>query len=280
MNATTLHCEWPTGLSDLTGCRQPKPRTSGRTMVIDKGLGIGAYEDLLLTAGEHIDMMKIGFGTAPLYPVPLLHRKIELAKQHNIVIYPGGTFLELAVTQNMIGEFFDAITQFGFTGVEVSDGTIPLNRSLRNELIWRALDEGLQVYTEYGKKCWGSTIEINELIQTVMEDLEAGARSVTIEARESGTGVGLFDGNGKCRDEDLELVLRYIPDLSSLIWEAPLKDQQVRLLQELGPEVHLGNIPPQEVIALESMRRGLRSDTLFMMRSLKETVSPTQKVGF
>lgn len=268
MTQTLIDFKWPQELLDPSACRERKPRHLGKTMIIDKGLGMCAYRDLLETAADHVDMIKIGFGTSPLYPVNLLKQKIELAKQLGIVIYPGGTFLELAVVQNCVDEFLDTISSLGFTGLEVSDGTIDIDRQNRSTLIRRGLAEGLCVYTEYGKKCWGSNIEVEALLHTIEEDMHAGAELVTIEARESGTGVGIFDSNGKCKEEDLQEILNRLSNRDNLLWEAPLKDQQVRLIKELGPSVNLGNIPPQEIISLEAMRRGLRSDTLLMMQEL------------
>lgn len=258
----TAELIWNPLLADPSGRRQPKPRTLGKTMVIDKGLGLNAFEDLLDTSSEHLDMIKIGFGTSPLYPLPLLRRKIEMAQERGICIYPGGTFLEVAIVQNEVSSFFEMISYMGFTGLEISDGSIEMNREIRNELIQRGLDEGLEVITEYGKKGWGSSIEIEELIETVSLDVEHGAELVTIEARESGIGVGIFDEQGTCKDEELNRVLSAIPAHDILLWEAPLKSQQVHLLQILGPDIHLGNIFPQEIISLEALRRGLRSDTL------------------
>ncbi len=263
MEATSYHLEWNPVLADPTNRRQNKPRTLGKTMVIDKGLGLNAFEDLLETSGTHLDMIKIGFGTSPLYPQKLLQRKIEMAKAHQICIYPGGTFLEVAVMQSAIPSFFDMVSNLGFSGIEVSDGTIQMERKLRNELIRTGIQEGLNVYTEYGKKGWGCSIEIDELIETATLDVEFGAELVTIEARESGLGVGIFDENGKCKDEELEKVLSAIKGQHTLLWEAPQKNQQVHLLQMLGPNIHLGNIASQDIMSLEALRRGLRSDTLF-----------------
>ncbi|CAN7709789.1 phosphosulfolactate synthase [Paenibacillus sp. LjRoot56] len=257
----TSQLKWNPVLADPTGKRQLKPRTLGKTMVMDKGLGMLAFQDLLQTSSSHVDMIKLGFGTSPLYPQSVLRSKINLAKENNILIYPGGTFLEVAVTQNAVDSFFDMILALGFNGVEISDGTIQMDRRQRNKLITRGLDEGLEVVTEYGKKGWGSSIELTELIDTVLIDSELGASLVTIEARESGMGVGIFDGEGKCKDEELHSVLASISG-HKLLWEAPQKSQQVHLINSLGPDIHLGNISPDEVIALEALRRGLRSDTL------------------
>ncbi|MNI12576.1 Phosphosulfolactate synthase [compost metagenome] len=257
------HLDWNPVLADPSGRRQSKPRTLGKTMVIDKGLGLNAFEDLLDTSGAHLDMIKLGFGTSPLYPQSLLRTKINMAKAYDIHIYPGGTFLEVAIKQDAVDSFFNMITSLGFTGIEVSDGTIEIERGLRNQLIRRGLNEGLHVVTEYGKKAWGSAIELEELIETVTLDIQHGAELVTIEARESGLGVGIFDGEGNCKDAELEQVLTAIPNSQEiLLWEAPLKSQQLQLMNILGPNIHLGNICTQEIIALEALRRGLRSDTM------------------
>jgi phosphosulfolactate synthase len=254
---------WNPILADPSGRRQNKPRLLGKTMVIDKGLGLNAFEDMLDSSSSHIDMIKIGFGTAPLYPLQLLKTKIQMAHAFGICIFPGGTFLEVAVATKTIASFYEMITRLGFTGLEVSDGSIEMNRVLRNELIRKGLEEGLEVMTEYGKKAWGSAIEIEELIETVMLDIDCGAELVTIEARESGQGVGIFDEQGNCKDNELEQVLTAIPGQQQLLlWEAPLKNQQVHLLNQLGPDIHLGNISPQDIFSLEALRRGLRSDTI------------------
>ncbi|NEW06224.1 phosphosulfolactate synthase [Paenibacillus sp. SYP-B3998] len=258
----TSDLNWNPVLADPTGQRQAKPRTLGKTMVMDKGLGLNAFEDLLSTSGEHLDMIKLGFGTSPLYPQNLLKKKIDMARSSGICIYPGGTFLEVAIAQNAVSSFFDMIIMLGFTGLEVSDGTIEVERRLRNELILRGLEEGLQVVTEYGKKGWGSSIELDELIETITIDAQFGAELITIEARESGMGVGIFDKEGNCKDEELQKVLSGIPNQHLLLWEAPLKNQQVHLMQLLGPNIHLGNISTHDIISLEALRRGLRSDTL------------------
>lgn len=270
----TTSVNWVPELSDPTGRRPSKPRTLGKTMVIDKGLGLNSFEDLLQTAGEHIDMLKIGFGTSPLYPQPLLKKKIELAREHKICIFPGGTFIEVAVMQKKVDAFYHTLLSLGFTGVEVSDGTIEMQRSLRNELISKGVQYGLSVFTEYGKKCFGSTIDLAELTETFELDMHYGAELVTIEGRESGLGVGIFDASGGCKDEELEQILRHIPDQHLILWEAPHKDQQVHLMKLLGPEVHLGNIAPQDIISLEALRRGLRSDTFHF--GLKEETAASE----
>lgn len=260
----TSKTEWHEALADPTGRRVTKPRLNGKTMVIDKGLGLHAYEDMILTAGAHIDLIKLGFGTAALYPQHILQRKIELAGEYGIPIMPGGTFLEVAIAKNKLDAFFTAVRKLGFTALEVSDGTIDIPRHLRSSLIVRGLEAGLQIVTEYGKKIWGSTIEIEELAQTVDIDTGLGALFVTVEGRESGKGVGIFDGNGDFKEEELSRLTQVIPDQSKLMWEAPLKQQQAYLLQLLGPDLNIGNVAPDDVMSLEALRRGLRSDTFHL----------------
>lgn len=258
-NSTSL--DWHPLLLDPNQRRSNKPRTSGKTMVMDKGLGLHAMEDLLLTASAHVDMIKIGFGTSALYPKRLLQRKIELAHTFDIPIYPGGTFLEIAVARDVVEDYFIMIKQLGFSAVEISDGTIELHRTERGTLIEKALEHQLIVFTEYGKKGWGSEFELEELIQTVNEDIRLGAELVTIEGREAGEGVGIYDEHGDCRDDQIEQILAHLPNQHVLLWEAPQKAQQVHLLQMVGADINLGNIHPQEVFSLEALRRGLRADT-------------------
>ena len=261
MRNTTVKSEWPEILTDPSGRREAKPRTKGRTMVLDKGLGIQAFEDLLELGGEYIDIVKFGFGTSPLYPIPLLRRKIELATANGITVIPGGTLLETAVRLDVVPGFFRQTLALGFTGVEISDGTISMDRETRDELIRDARSLGLQVFTEYGKKLFGSRIDVDAFVATAERDLACGADLVTVEARDSGKGVGLFDENGDCRKDELARLKNAVNDARRIMWEAPLMEQQVALIRALGPDVNIGNVPPQEVIALETMRRGLRSDT-------------------
>lgn len=259
MEATTL--AWNPRLADPTGTRSAKPRMSGKTMVIDKGLGLLAFTDLMETAAPYIDIVKIGFGTSPLYPPELLQRKIELAKASGVSIIPGGTFLEVAVAKNATDDYFALVRRFGYTGIEISDGTIEIKRELRDELIGLGRQANLQIYTEYGKKCRGAKIELEELIETVLLDIGQGAEMVIIEGRESGAGVGIYDDRGECRDDDVQAVLDNIPGRHLLMWEAPQKSQQIHLIRMLGADINLGNIAPADIYALEALRRGLRSDT-------------------
>jgi phosphosulfolactate synthase len=258
------HIDWHPALADPSKQRQVKPRTTGKTMVIDKGLGLRAFEDLLQASANHIDIIKIGFGTSVLYPKHILQEKIKLAKKANVQIMPGGTFLEAAVLQHKQDHFFEMVHQLGFTSIEVSDGTIELSPQLRKDLILKGMEYQLQVFTEYGKKCWGSSIEIEACVQTIQQDIEHGAEMVTIEGRESGVGVGIYDENGDCKQSELQELLNQVPSTDLIMWETPLKSQQVQLIKQIGADINLGNIAPTDILSLEALRRGLRSDTLQM----------------
>ena len=240
-------------------------RSGGKTMVIDKGIGWHAYCDMIDAAGAYIDIIKFAFGTSVLYPTGLLLRKIGYARRNGITVMPGGTLLETAVRQNAVSAFFDAVCALGFDGIEVSEGTVELGRRERTALIREGRARGLTVFAEFGKKEAGSSIDPYELLDAAEADWDAGASLVTIEARESGT-VGVFDGNGRPDRALFEQIVRLIPDTDRLMWEAPRKEQQVFLIRAAGPNVHLGNIAPGDVLTLEAMRRGLRNDTFAMQR--------------
>jgi len=253
---------WAASLADPSGCRLVKPRRTGLTMVIDKGLGLTAFHDMLQTSGPYIDVIKLGFGTSALYPNEVLAEKIRLCREHQVTIMPGGTFLEIAVLKGMADEYLETLCRLGFSGLEVSDGTIRMSSQLRGDLIARGRDYGLRVFTEYGKKLWGSKVETEDLLRTLRLDLKHGSEIITIEGRESGRGVGIYDAQGNCMHDLVEEILFSIPDPHVLLWEAPLKTQQAELITRLGPGVNLGNIAPEDVLSVEALRRGLRSDTL------------------
>ncbi|WP_152397956.1 phosphosulfolactate synthase [Paenibacillus cellulositrophicus] len=268
----SMRAVWPRELSDPSGTRFDSDKEKkdaavsrdpdrGLTMVIDKGLGRNTFADVIETASPYIDCIKFGFGTAPLYRTDMLLYKIDLAKQHGISVMTGGTLLEIAVQQDIVPAFFDTVCDLGFNALEVSDGTIELSRQKRTELIQEGKKRGLRVFSEFGKKLSGSLIDAAILADTVELDLAAGAEYVTVEARESGVSVGIFDKHGECREDVVDDILKFVPDHRTLIWEAPLKNQQAMLLRKFGSNVHLGNIAPTEVMALETLRRGLRQDT-------------------
>ncbi|NLY91105.1 MAG: phosphosulfolactate synthase [Firmicutes bacterium] len=238
-----------------------KPRRTGLTMLLDKKLGLNETRDLLELAGEYIDMIKLTFGTSALYPEAVLREKIKLIRSYGVDVYPGGTLFEIALWQNKLESFLVHAADLGFTGIEISDGTITLGARERRQAIQRAKAFGFKVVTEVGKKN-GTPIPVLRMQQIITDDLESGADQVIIEGRESGKAVGIFDENGTVKEAEMEALVHGLPDSESvLIWEAPLKDQQVFLIKRFGPNVNLGNIAPEETLALEALRCGLRGDT-------------------
>lgn len=254
--------QWPCAMADPSGVRTRKPRTTGLTMVMDKGLGANAFTDLLSTAHEHIDIIKLGFGTAAVTPTPLLSWKLDTARQYGVMVMPGGTFLEYAVVKGMVEPFFHMMKETGFTGIEVSDGTIALPRQKRNELIQRAREEGFFVCSEYGKKAASSTFIWDDVVEAFNEDIAHGSEWMTLEGRESGAGVGVYDEHGGCDTEMVSMIAEAVHSPQRLMWESPRKEQQTAILRTLGPQANLGNIAPDDIIACEALRRGLRSDTM------------------
>lgn len=240
---------------------QNSDRSKGKTMVIDKGLGLFAFKDLIETAGAYIDFIKLGFGTSVLYDTHLLKSKIQYAKTFGIHILPGGTLMESAFGKQQIHEFLDWVTRLGFTAVEISEGTIDLPRRDREMLIRICVARQLFVFTEIGKKQLYAKMDLPSFLEQYHHDIEHGADMVICEARESGKAIGIFDEEGNCHPTFLENFQKEIPLPSKLLWEAPIHHQQVQLIQFWGSSVHLGNIAPHDVLSLECLRQGLRADT-------------------
>lgn len=247
----------------LTG-REQAPRKSGLTMVIDKGLGISSTSDLLEICGSLIDHWKCTFGTSAFVPTDVLRRKLLYLTSHGVMTYPGGTLLEVAIVRSSCRIFMQHAHMLGFSAVEISDGTIPLPLHRRRNVIRCAIDHGLTPITEVGKKDPAQQPTALQLADQALQDIEWGAAYVTVEARESGQGIGIFEENGAVRVDDVDVIRERMGSLvDRLIWEAPLKNQQAFLIQQFGPNVNLGNIPPGEVLALESLRAGLRFETFY-----------------
>lgn len=239
-----------------------KPRARGLTMVIDKGLGLGATLDLLELGAPHVDLIKLAFGTTALYSEAMLRRKIALAHQHHVHIYPGGTFLEVAVVQGRGRAFLQRAADLGFDCIEVSDGTIQMSPRTRDGLIDIGRSLGLQVLTEVGKKHPADRVPRTNIREQIRSDLEHGAWKVIVEGRESGKGVVIYREDGSIDEDEMEDIAASVSDPSLLIWEAPLKSQQQDLILRFGTNVNLGNVHTDEALSVEALRVGLRGDTL------------------
>lgn len=240
--------------------RGAKPRVDGLTMMIDTGMGVRMFHDYLELAGEYIDFIKLGFGTFSITPLPIIKEKLKLAQQYQISLYPGGTFFECFAIEQRAEYYFEQLCHLGFSWVEVSNGTIDLDRNARTSAIRAATAMGLQVISEIGKKQTGVTIPEHQLLEMYEEDIAEGASYVIVEGRETGEDIGVFNKEGEIDRMYVENIYQSNPQ-ARFIWEAPKKSQQIAFIKLIGNSVNLGNIPYQEILSLESLRRGLRSDT-------------------
>jgi len=253
---------WKTDIVDPVKGRKEKPRKTGMTMVLDKGLGLNELHDILQMGGEYIDFIKFSFGTSFVCPMEIVKKKIEVIKDNDIKVFPGGTLFEVAVTQNKINEYLFKAKQLGFNAMEISDGSITYDGDLRKEVIEKARDLGFMVLTEVGKKDKSESLSTQNMIHQLKSDIKNGADMVIIEARESGKNISIYKEDGSINIGKFDELFKGIKKWEdSILWEAPLKKQQVFMIKKIGPNVNLGNINAREVISLETLRRGLRGDT-------------------
>jgi phosphosulfolactate synthase len=237
--------------------RSGKPRERGLTHVIDRGLSIAQVEGLLEVAGASVDVVKLGWGTAIVSAN--LRAKLECYAAHGIPVVLGGTLTELAIRQNRVEGLIAWLHDLGLRHVEVSDGTITLDPAVKRELIERLARE-FTVLAEVGSKDADFIMAPYVWVEQIERDFEAGAWKVVAESRESGTA-GIYRADGEIRTGLIDEIAHAI-DADRLIFEAPLREQQVWLLKRFGTECNLGNIAPDDVLSLETLRLGLRADTL------------------
>lgn len=236
--------------------RPPKPRESGLTMVMDKGLSCRQAEDFLEVAADKTDIIKLGFGTSTV--TPSLTRKLEIYQEANIPVYFGGTLFEAYVIRNQFDDYKRLLNKYNITHAEVSDGSMEISEDQKCEYI-SSLAKDFTVLSEVGSKDAEKIIPPYKWIAMMKAEIAAGAWKVIAEARESGT-VGIFRNSGEIRSGLIEEILQHIP-MDTILWEAPQKVQQVWFLTLYGHNVNLGNIAPHEIIPLETLRLGLRGDT-------------------
>jgi len=237
--------------------RSEKPRRRGITHVLDKGLSLSQVEGLIEVAAPYIDYVKLGWGTALVSEN--LEEKLALYRRAGIVPMLGGTLTELAISQGRLEELVGWLKELEIDHIEISDGTVALDLKRKCELIGE-LSAELTVFSEVGSKDVNKIMAPYRWVAQITAELQAGASRVITEARESGTA-GIFRPSGEVRSGLIDEIVHAVdPDL--LIFEAPRREQQVWFLLQLGNECNLGNIPPEEVIALETLRLGLRSETV------------------
>jgi len=236
--------------------RPVKPRDIGFTMVMDKGLSLREVEDFLETSSDYVDIVKLGWATSYVYPK--LKEKLEMYKSAGIPTYFGGTLFEAFFIRNQFDDYRKVLDKYGMEFAEISDGSIELDHDKKCELI-STLSSQVTVLSEVGSKDADNIIPPYQWIKLMEAELQAGSWKVIGEAREGGN-VGLFQANGDVRSGLVQEILTKIPS-DKIIWEAPQKSQQVFFIKHCGANVNLGNIAPREVIPLETIRLGLRSDT-------------------
>ncbi|NPA62142.1 MAG: phosphosulfolactate synthase [Methanococci archaeon] len=243
----------------------------GLTVVLDKGLPPKFVEDYLKICGDYIDFVKFGWGTSAVIDRDVVKEKINYYKDWDIKVYPGGTLFEYAYAKGKFEEFLDECHNLKFDAVEISDGSSDIPLEDRKKAIEKAKDFGFTVLTEVGKKMpeKDKKLTICDRINLINFDLNSGADYVIIEGRESGKGIGLYDGEGKVKESELEELARRV-NVKKVIFEAPQKSQQVFFILKFGNSVNLANIAFDDVISLETLRRGLRGDTFNKISSISK----------
>jgi len=236
--------------------REQKPRAKGLTMVMDKGLSIRQVEDFLSICDPHTDLVKLGWSTSLV--TPMLSEKLDVYRRAKMPFYFGGTLFESFVIRNQFDDYRRVLDEFKVEYAEVSDGSIDLPHDEKCEYIHQ-LSKQVRVLSEVGSKDDQKIIAPYRWIELMKAELEAGSWKLIAEARESGS-VGIYRETGEVREGLIDEILTRIP-YENIIFEAPIKAQQVWFIKLLGANVNLGNIAPAEVIPLETLRLGLRGDT-------------------
>lgn len=249
--------------------RTTKPRVDGLTHVLDKGMSLVALQSLVQTAGDCIDIVKLGWGTS--YVSDGVKAKVSLCRASGIHVCPGGTLLEICEQQGRVEEYVAWMHRLGISRVEVSNGALGMSTDRKRALISR-LSQEFTVLSECGSKNPDVDVIADEWVEEMAGDLEAGASLLIAEARESGT-VGLYLPTGEVRVDLVEAITAHLP-AAKVIFEAPSKDQQAWFVRRLQAVANLGNVAADEVIALETLRLGLRSDTVDLLPDAAPSSGP------
>ncbi len=248
-------------ISDLPE-RPAKPRQEGLTHMLDKGVSARRAEDILDVAAEYIDLVKLGWGTAVI--TPNLKRKLEVYQAADLPVYFGGTLFEAFFLRNELDTYRRMLDRLDVHYLEVSDGSVSMAQEDKLDAI-RMFAKDFTVLSEVGSKDANNIMPPYKWVECIQAELEAGSWKVICESRESGTA-GLFRPNGEIRSGLVDEILARVSP-SDIIFEAPNKMQQVWFIKHQGANVNLGNIAPEEVIPVETLRLGLRGDTLFEFRT-------------
>lgn len=238
--------------------RPPKPRNSGLTMVMDKGLSLREAEDFMSVGSKYTDFVKLGFGTAMI--TPGVGKKITAYRKAGVIPYFGGTLFEAFIIRDMFREYVKLLDKYKIDLVEISDGSYDMEPEKKLEYI-RRLSRHRTVISEVGSKKKEVVYTPEQWVAMMKAELDAGSVKVIAEARESGT-TGIYNEDGSINNSIIKAISEQVK-LDNVIWEAPLKSQQAWFIKHFGSNVNLGNIAPNEIIPLETLRLGLRGDTFF-----------------
>ena len=241
--------------------REAKPWYRGLTHVIDRGTPLAVFGALVGSIADFVDIWKFGWGTA--YVDPSVQAKVELLRRHSVLSCPGGTLLEIASMRGRTDMLLGWAEDVGFTALEVSNGATEMAVADKRRLIAEA-SRRFVVLSEVGSKDPNVVLPAAAYEEEARADLEAGALCVVLEGRESGT-VGLYHQDGRVREDLAERVTAAV-GLQRVVFEAPRKDQQAWFIRRFGPGCNLGNVAPNDVLGLETLRLGLRADTLALLR--------------
>lgn len=239
--------------------RTAKPRTSGLTMVLEKGLPFSLFSDVVKAQHDKIDIIKFTSGIGMVDTS--IQEKIDLCKEHKITTYLGGTLFEKFYFQNKLPDYLDFLRSLKLKAIELSDGTINISEAEKAEIIKACKEEGFLVLVEVGSKDTDFVMPPSVWLEQMNNALDAGADFLVVEGRESATA-GLYRTSGEMRTGLLEEIIRHI-DVDRVLFEAPTKKSQCYLIEKISPNVNLANIPFFEVNILEVQRLGLRYDTFF-----------------
>jgi phosphosulfolactate synthase len=237
--------------------RSSKPRETGITHVLDKGSSLQQVHDLMEVACDYVDIVKLGWGTAAV--TPNLKEKVALYQSYGVPVCFGGTFFEVCLRQGKLEDYLDAVRALGMEIVEISDGTVAMREEDKLAIL-RRLSKEFRVLSEVGSKDSEVVIAPYKWVDSIKRELEAGAWKVITEGRESGT-VGIYQSSGEVKEGLMDEIIQAV-SADDLLFEAPVKQQQVWFIKKFGTNVNLGNIPPEEVISVETLRVGVRGDTL------------------
>jgi phosphosulfolactate synthase len=238
--------------------RPAKPRDVGLTMMMDKGLSVGETENFIAAAGDYTDLVKLAFGTGVF--VKNIDDKVRLYKEAGIRAYFGGTMFEAFIVRGLFDEFRRFLNRYKVEICEVSDGSIALPHEEKLEYI-RVLAQEVTVLSEVGSKIRGVVLTADRWVDSMKAELQAGSWKVIAEARESGT-IGIFRADGTVNKRLIHQLEKEVGN-DHILWEAPNKNQQTWFIKKFGANVNIGNVATAEVVSLETLRLGLRSDTFF-----------------